>query len=180
MLHTITKRLEICIDNNIKISEVDHYTWIFSSGIFRLPLEITLLLQMSYELLSQSGKNSFKHEQTFNIKLSFKIFPLHVFVIKLQVSIFLASIKIQFSRKLSTYNTTKASQGTDLFVKIQQNLFVFNLMTLKYVKYVIHNFHLLLASRQLKAHRDICKIRCFEKYCSCDKACQFSVLLGTP
>ena len=62
MLHTITKRLEICIDNNIKISEVDHYTWIFSSGIFRLPLEITLLLQMSYELLSQSGKNSFKHE----------------------------------------------------------------------------------------------------------------------
>ena len=62
MLHTITKRLEICIDNNIKISEVDHYTWIFSSGIFRLPLEITLLLQISYELLSQSGKNSFKHE----------------------------------------------------------------------------------------------------------------------
>ena len=62
MLHTITKRLEICIDNNIKISEVDHYTWIFSSGIFRLPLGITLLLQMSYELLSQSGKNSFKHE----------------------------------------------------------------------------------------------------------------------
>ena len=62
MLHTIIKRLEIYIDNNIKISEVDHYTWIFSSGIFRLPLEITLLLQMSYELLSQSGKNSFKHE----------------------------------------------------------------------------------------------------------------------
>ena len=30
MLHTITKRLEICIDSNIEISEVDHYTWIFT------------------------------------------------------------------------------------------------------------------------------------------------------
>ena len=27
MLHTITKRLEICIDINIEISQVDHYTW---------------------------------------------------------------------------------------------------------------------------------------------------------
>ena len=42
MLHTITKRLEMCI--NIEISEVDHYTWIFTSRIFRLALEITLLL----------------------------------------------------------------------------------------------------------------------------------------
>ena len=31
MLHTITKRLEICIDINIEISEGDHYTWIFTS-----------------------------------------------------------------------------------------------------------------------------------------------------
>ena len=31
MLHTITKRLEICIDINIQISEVNHYTWIFTS-----------------------------------------------------------------------------------------------------------------------------------------------------
>ena len=28
MLHTITKRLEICVDINIDISEVDRYTWI--------------------------------------------------------------------------------------------------------------------------------------------------------
>ena len=42
MLHTTTKRLEMCI--NIEISEVDHYTWIFTSRIFRLALEITLLL----------------------------------------------------------------------------------------------------------------------------------------
>ena len=62
MLHTITKRLEICIDINIEISEVDHYTWIFTSRIFRLALEITFLLnkyfflQMAYELLSQSRK----------------------------------------------------------------------------------------------------------------------------
>ena len=43
MLHTITKRLEICININIEISEADHYTWIFTSRIFRLALEITFL-----------------------------------------------------------------------------------------------------------------------------------------
>ena len=32
----------------------------------------------------------------------------------------------------------------------------------------------------LKTHRHISKKRCFEKYCSCDKACQFSALHGTP
>ena len=55
MLHTITKRLEICIDIDIEISEVDHYTWIFTSRIFRFALEIIFLLnkyfflQMAYE-----------------------------------------------------------------------------------------------------------------------------------
>ena len=62
MLHTVTKRLEICIDINIEISEVDHYTWIFTSRMFRLALEITFLLnkylflKMANELLSQSRK----------------------------------------------------------------------------------------------------------------------------
>ena len=62
MFHTITKRLEICIDINIEISEVDHYKWVFISRIFRLALEITFLLnkyfllQMDYDLLSQSRK----------------------------------------------------------------------------------------------------------------------------
>ena len=42
MLHTITKRLEICIDINIAISEVDHYTWIFLS--IRFASGITFLL----------------------------------------------------------------------------------------------------------------------------------------
>ena len=62
MLHTITKRLEICIDISIEISKVDHYTWIFTSRIFKLALKITFLLnkyfliQMAYELLSQSSK----------------------------------------------------------------------------------------------------------------------------
>ena len=28
----------------------------------------------------------------------------------------------------------------------------------------------------LKGYRQISKTRCFEKYCSCDKACQFSTL----
>ena len=41
MLHTITKRLEICIDLDIEIGEIDHSMWIFTSGIFRLDLEIT-------------------------------------------------------------------------------------------------------------------------------------------
>ena len=36
MLHTKTKRLEMCIDINTEISEVDYYTWIFTSRIFRL------------------------------------------------------------------------------------------------------------------------------------------------
>ena len=62
MLHTITKRLEICIEIKIEISEVDHYRWIFTSRIFRLALEITFLLnkyiflQMTYQLVSQSRK----------------------------------------------------------------------------------------------------------------------------
>ena len=56
MLHAITKRLETCLEINIEISEVDHYTWIFTSRIFRLALEIAFLLnkylflQISYEL----------------------------------------------------------------------------------------------------------------------------------
>ena len=62
MFHTRTKRLEICIDINIEISEVDHYKWVFTSRIFRLALEITFLLnkyfflQMAYDLLSQRRK----------------------------------------------------------------------------------------------------------------------------
>ena len=62
MLHTIIKRLEICININIGLSLADHYTWIFTSGIFRLVLEITFFfskyffLQVAYQLLSQSKK----------------------------------------------------------------------------------------------------------------------------
>ena len=57
MLHTIRKAFKIRIDFNIEIIEVDHYTWIFTSRIFRLALEINFLLkkyfflQMVYELL---------------------------------------------------------------------------------------------------------------------------------
>ena len=62
MLHTITKRLEICIDTSIEISEVDHYTWVFTSRILRLALEVTFLLYEYFllnellELLLQSRK----------------------------------------------------------------------------------------------------------------------------
>ena len=62
MLHTITKRFEVCIDIDIEINRVDPYTWIFTSRIFRSALETTFLLnkyflqQMAYKLLSQSEK----------------------------------------------------------------------------------------------------------------------------
>ena len=60
MLHT-TKKLETCIDINIEISKVNHYTWIFISRIFRRALEIYFLSKyfsvlVAYELLSQSRK----------------------------------------------------------------------------------------------------------------------------
>ena len=41
MLHTVTQRLGICIYINTEISEVDDYTWIFTSRDFRLALKIT-------------------------------------------------------------------------------------------------------------------------------------------
>ena len=61
-MHLITKRLEICIDINIEISEVDLYTCISTSKAFRLALEITFLLnkyffrKTAYELFSRSRK----------------------------------------------------------------------------------------------------------------------------
>ena len=50
MLHTTTKRLETCIDVNTEISEVDHFTWIFISRIFRLALKTTFLLNKDFFL----------------------------------------------------------------------------------------------------------------------------------
>ena len=38
----------------------------------------------------------------------------------------------------------------------------------------------ILYLKHLNVHRQISKKRFFEKYCSCDKACQFSALQGTP
>ena len=35
-------------------------------------------------------------------------------------------------------------------------------------------FSRILKHKPLKAHRQIPKKRCFEKYCSCDQACEFS------
>ena len=58
----------MCIDINIEINEVDHYTWILTSRNFRLALEITFLLnkyfflQMAYDLLSQSRKRNKRRE----------------------------------------------------------------------------------------------------------------------
>ena len=61
MLYTMTKRLEICIDLNIQFSEVDHYTWIFTSRIFRLALEITFLHELLSDTYSKHrfGKTSY-------------------------------------------------------------------------------------------------------------------------
>ena len=51
----------------IEINEVDHYTWIFASKIFRLAVETTFLkkyffLQMAYVLLLQSRELNFASE----------------------------------------------------------------------------------------------------------------------
>ena len=59
MLHTLTKRLEICIDINIEISEVDHCTWIFNSRIFRLILEINFYLK---SIFSYKWLTNFSHK----------------------------------------------------------------------------------------------------------------------
>ena len=64
MLHTITKRLQICMNINIEISQVEYYTWIFTNRNFRFALKITFLLnkyfflQMAHKLLSQSKKRN--------------------------------------------------------------------------------------------------------------------------
>ena len=59
MLHTITKRLEICIDINIEMTEVDHYSWTFTSKIFRFALEITFLLNKYF---SHKWFTSYSHK----------------------------------------------------------------------------------------------------------------------
>ena len=54
---------------------------------------------------------------------------------------------------------------------------------LQYFDYFKTNSQTLIAPvliRFLKAHRQISKKRCFEKYCSCDQACQVSALKGNP
>ena len=56
MLHTITKRLEICSDIDI---EVDRYTWIFPLRIFRLALKTTLLLN---SIFSYKWFTSYSHK----------------------------------------------------------------------------------------------------------------------
>ena len=59
MLHTITTRLEICIDINVEISEIDHYTRVFTSRIFSFALEITFLLN---EYFSHTWLTSYFHK----------------------------------------------------------------------------------------------------------------------
>ena len=75
MLQIITKRLEIYIEINIEISEVDHYTWIFTTRIFRLALEIAFLLnkyffsykrRTSYGDPNNSGEGDWKIFQKKN------------------------------------------------------------------------------------------------------------------
>ena len=61
MLHTITKILEIWIDINIdiniEISKVDLHTWIFTSRILRVALEVTLLTRIfSYKRLTSCSQ----------------------------------------------------------------------------------------------------------------------------
>ena len=41
---------------------------------------------------------------------------------------------------------------------------------------VVLYFTSLITGEKLKTHWQISKKRCFEKYCSCDQACQFPAL----
>ena len=62
MLHRRTNvalRLEIRIATNNEISEVDHYTWIFTSKIFRLALGITFYLT---SVFSYNWLGSYSHK----------------------------------------------------------------------------------------------------------------------
>ena len=62
MLHRRTNvalRLEIRIASNNEISEVDHYTWIFTSKIFRLALGITFYLT---SVFSYNWLGSYSHK----------------------------------------------------------------------------------------------------------------------
>ena len=69
------------------------------------------------------------------------------------------------------------------------NLYRFKIMCSFFLGYPVHWFaddaslnfssSIKLMSK-LKAHRQISKKQCFEKYCSCDQACQFSASQGTP
>ena len=49
MFHTKTKLLEICIDIDIEISEVDHFTWVLFFRIFRLALDVTILFNKPFK-----------------------------------------------------------------------------------------------------------------------------------
>ena len=53
------KRIEICSDINTEISEVDNYTWTFTSRIFRLALEITFYLT---SIFSNKWLTSYSHK----------------------------------------------------------------------------------------------------------------------
>ena len=76
--------------------------------------------------------------------------------------------------KLRTFQPQKWQQIKNSQPKIK--------FTGSYKKKSVMVFMHLLSSENgetiLKAHRQISKIRFFEKYCSCDKACQFSALQG--
>ena len=48
MWYAITKRLEICIDINIGLGWAAHYTWIFTSRIVRVALEITFFTKQVF------------------------------------------------------------------------------------------------------------------------------------
>ena len=50
MFHIIIKRLKICIDVYIEIREVDRFTWIFTSRVFTLALEIIFLINKYFFL----------------------------------------------------------------------------------------------------------------------------------
>ena len=62
LLHTVTKRLQICVDINIEISEVDHYMFTFRIFTLVVDLRVTLTKRRKREggvLIRAGGLENF-------------------------------------------------------------------------------------------------------------------------
>ena len=67
-----------------------------------------------------------------------------------------------------------------LSVNVRQFFLIWKLNILSFIFLIWMEQFWIWFSRKLKAHWQISKEWCFEKYCSCDQVCQVSALWGAP